>query len=116
MDAFKTSVNAFADAANVLNDELNASRLKLSAVQAELNNILHVFEYLDIDASTASRLTKKMKELYKIRREYKEKNIICQNILDHHKNPSQEIVSSMERVLRYKNEAMNSLTKFLDEV
>lgn len=84
-----------------------------SFVHSEINNILHIIEYVDLPADKMSKLTKKLKALYQQRRVFKEDAIVLRNILQNNKEALSEIASSASRVARYEAESIVSLNKLI---
>jgi DNA repair ATPase RecN len=111
-DCFKL-VTAFSETKAQMEFKLNFVRAANSAVHTEINDILHIIEYIDLPANKMSKLTKRLKELYKQRRVFKEDAIVFRNILENGKDALSEIISSETRVARYEAESIVSLNKLI---
>lgn len=91
--------------------QLDHQNRSLSAVQVEINDILHIIEYIDVKVTVMSKITKRMKDLYRIRRTIKEEINILQNVILHKKDPLEELTKSAERNQSYNTQAANALTR-----
>lgn len=111
LDNCITTVKRFALIKSAMEASYNANVLHSSTINSSINDILHIIEYIDLPANQMSKLTKKLKVMYKFRREIKESSIILQNILKNGKEPSEEIASSYARITRYEAEAIASFKK-----
>jgi hypothetical protein len=103
----------YSDLQLTLKKTLIDNRIILGKLQQEINDILHVIEYMSLPASKLSIVMKKLKESYVKRRELKESIIIIQNIIEHNKNGFVEIEASKVRMERYKTESLVSYNKIM---
>lgn len=98
-----------------LNEQLNIknseNRAQLATINAEINDLLHMVEYLELPASVMSQVAKKLKVLYKSRRVVKEDIIVADNILQHKKDAATELKNSDLRVAKYASEAEASFAR-----
>lgn len=93
-------------------EALNNERLRCKKVDSRISEVAHIIEYKDLSASEMSKFYKYLKVLYRIRRCHKERSIVFQNIIVHHKNPVDELKESDVRVNRYRKEAELSYKNF----
>jgi len=93
-------------------DALNTERSLCKKVESKINEIVHIIELKDLSASEMSKFYKHLKDLYRSRRQHKEHIIVFQNIIEHQKNPMEEMKESEARFDRYKKETELSYKKF----
>lgn len=101
---------------NKIKAKLESDRAELSVNQKEINDILHVIEYHAIKVTELSKLTKRLKQLYKERRILKESAILLQNVYENNKDPEQELKNSAVRIQRYEDEARESYVKMMEKL
>ena len=99
-----------------MDKKFTESRDRLSVIQKEINDILHIIEYHKVKVTVMSKLTKQLRLLHAERRILKENVIIIENILKNGKNPDDEISNSQKRNARYEQEAAYCLNNFLTGV
>lgn len=105
--------NSMSDIVARMELRLKCIVVDLSKVDSKINDINHIIEYIDLPANKMSKLTKLLKELYKIRRVYKEDIIVLRNILQNKKDARSEITASKTRVARHESESIDSLIKLI---
>lgn len=106
-------VRALVSAQAPLAAKQTADKAKLAAVNSQINDLLHIVEYLSLPANSMAKVMKKLKELYQLRRVLKEDLIVADNIITHRKDPLAELVNSDARNTKYMKEAQASFDRII---
>lgn len=99
------TVRELASVTTVLTNRATDDKQRAALVMQEINDLLHIIEYKELSASTMSKVSKRLKELYRQRRELKENLIILENVFQNKKDPAGELKNSEARLAKYKAEA-----------
>jgi hypothetical protein len=105
------SIKDLAAVTTSLTAQATSDKQKLALVLSEINDLLHIIEYKELSASSMSKVSKKLKELYRERRVLKENLIMLENIFQNKKDPTAELKNSEGRLAKYRSEAEAAYTR-----